>query len=173
VRLSASALIYTWKWGDTVLAEQSGIGRSTFVATAPPQYRDAQITCTVRSQDGSLIAEASTVIAPVDAAVRIYRTDPLMGPDFDHALSAGYVMTTAEEAFRGVGYYFAALPSFDWAVSGQSASNDREVTVRATGSGEGNATLSLAAANSSTNQSASLTLPVHFGAKKTSNIFGF
>jgi ribosomal protein L31 len=173
VRLAASTLVYTWKWGDKVLADQSGIGRSIFTAIAPVQYRDAQITCTVTSPDGSLIAEASTVIAPVDPIVRIYPDDALMGPNFNHALSGGYSMSADEEAFRGIGYFFGTPPSLAWSVNGQSVSSDQDVTVRTTGSGQGDANLSFTATNSDTHQEASLSLPVHFGAKKATNIFGF
>ncbi len=173
VRLPASSLVYTWKWGDKVLAEQSGIGRSILSATAPVQYRDAQITCTVTSVDGSLIAEASTVISPTTAIVRMYPVDALMGPDFDHALSGSYTMQADEEAFRGIAYFFGTKPSFAWSVNGQSASGDQDVTVRTTGSGEGVASLSLSVANSDTQQDAASELSVHFGAKKSANIFGF
>ncbi len=173
VRLAPSSLVYTWKWGDRVLAEQSGIGRSSFSATAPVQYRDAQITCTVSSPDGTLVAEASTVISPVSATVRIYPVDALMGPDFNHALLGNFTMNVDEEAFRGVAYYFGTPPSFAWSVNGQAASSDQDVTVRTTGSGEGTASLSLAATNNDTKQDASSALSVHFGAKKSNNIFGF
>jgi hypothetical protein len=171
-RINPSTLVYTWKWGDKVLADQSGIGRYILSVSAPVRYRDAQITVTVATVDSTVIAQSSTVVSPIDPVVRIYRNDPLMGPNFNRALSDGYSMTSQEEAFRGVAYYFGTLPSLSWAVNGQAASTDREVTVRATGSGEGNASLSLSASASATGQSASQALSVHFGAKKT-NIFGF
>lgn len=172
-RLAASSLVYTWKWGDKVLAEQSGIGRSTFSAIAPVQYRDAQITCTVTSADGSLIATASTVISPTNAVARMYPVDSLKGPDFDHAVTGTYVMSGDEAAFRGIAYFFGATPSLAWSVNGQSASTEQDVTVRTTGSGEGTASLSFAAKNTDTSQDASSALSVHFGAKKATNIFGF
>ncbi|MDB5195146.1 MAG: hypothetical protein JWO84_330 [Parcubacteria group bacterium] len=172
-RLSSSALVYNWKWGDKVLTDQSGIGRSILTATAPVQYRDAQITCTVTSQDGSLVAQASTVISPASAIVRVYPVDPLRGPDFDHALPASFSMSTEEQAFRAVAYFFGSTPSLAWAVNGASASNDQDVTVRTTGTGQGTASLSLTASSADTSQSASSELSINFGAKKASNIFGF
>lgn len=171
-RINPSSLSYTWKWGDKVLADQSGIGRSILSVSAPVRYRDAQITVTVATVDSTIVAQSSTLVSPVDPLVRIYRNDPLMGPNFNRALTDGYSMSSQEEAFRGVAYFFGTVPSLSWSVNGQSASTDREVTVRATGSGEGNATLSLNAKSSDTGISASQGLSVHFGAKKT-NIFGF
>jgi len=170
-RLDPSTLIYTWKLGDQVLQSSSGIGRSTLLAEAPVRYRDAQITVTVSSPDSSIIASASTVVSPVDPVTRIYHADALMGPDFDHALTGSYGMTSAEDAFRAVAYYFGTQPLFSWTVNGQSASNDRDVTVRSTGTGQGSATLLLTASGNRT-QTASARLPISFGSKKT-NIFGF
>ncbi len=172
VRLNPSTLIYTWKLGDQILKGDSGIGRSMLVATAPVRYRDAQVSVTVTNSDSTLVAQSATTISPVDPVSRVYHNDALMGPDFDHALSA-FIMTTQEEAFRVVPYYFATLPSLSWAVNGQSASNDADVTVRTTGSGKGTATLSLTAIDSATRQSSSASLPITFGARKSVNIFGF
>jgi hypothetical protein len=165
-------LVYTWKWGDKVLGDQSGIGRSVLDVVAPVRYRDAQITVTVTNADSTIVAESATVVSPADPVVLIYRSDALRGPDFDHALTTTYSMSDQEEAFRGVAYYFGTAPSLAWSVNGTSASNDREVTVRATGSGAGSASLSLSANNANTGQSASATLPINFGTK-TTNIFGF
>ncbi len=172
-RLSARSLIYTWKWGDQILAEQSGIGRSLLDVKAPVRYRDAQISVTVTNAEQSLIAEASTVISPVDPIIRIYPTDPLSGPNFDHALSGTFGMTAEEQAFRGVAYFFGAAPSLAWAVNSQAASGERDVTVRTTGTGAGTANLSLTAMLADTRQSITVRLPVSFGAKQSANIFGF
>lgn len=172
-RLSPSALIYTWKWGDQVLAEQSGIGRYLLDVKAPVRYRDADIRVTVTNAEQTLIAEAATVIAPVDPVVRIYPTDPLSGPNFDHALLGNYFMTGEEQAFRGVPYFFSAAPSLAWAVNSQAASGEGEVTVRTTGTGAGTANLSLTAMLAATRQSITARLPVSFGAKQSANIFGF
>ncbi|MGE5540836.1 MAG: hypothetical protein ACM3TU_00930 [Bacillota bacterium] len=171
-RINPAELVYTWRWGDQVLTDQSGIGRSVLTVTAPVRYRDADLSVTVTDQARTLVAEASTVISPVDPFARVYHTDPLMGPDFDHALSGQFVLKGEEDAFRGVAYFFGTTPSLSWAVNSQTLSSDQDVTVRTTGSGEGTATLSFSAQDSSGDQSASMHLPVKFGSKKP-NIFGF
>lgn len=173
-RLGAQNLVYTWKLGDKILADQSGIGRSVLTATAPVRYRDAQVSVTVTSPDNAnLVATAATTIAPVDPVIRIYRDDALMGPLFDHALTDSYTMGTGEESFRAVAYFFGAPPSLSWAVNDQVSSTDKDVTVRTTGSGAGIASLSLTATSPATNQTASNRLSVHFGAKSSFNLFGF
>jgi hypothetical protein len=172
-RLAANSLVYNWRWADKQLAEQSGIGRSTLTVTAPVQYRDAQITVDVSNTDGTLVAEASTVIKPEDPVARIYPNDPLLGPDFFHALSGSYTMNSDEEAFRGIAYFFGVQPALAWGVNGEPASSDPDVTVRTTGAGQGTANLSFSAQTPGSTQSVSLSLPVRFGAKKATNIFGF
>ena len=59
-RLPASSLVYTWRLGNRVLTDSSGIGKSTLLATAPVRYRNADITVTVTSPDNSLVGEAAT-----------------------------------------------------------------------------------------------------------------
>lgn len=172
-RIAPANLVYTWSWGDRVLAEYSGIGRSTLNLAAPVRYRDAEISVTVTDATSNLIASASTFISPVDAIARIYPTDPLSGPDFDHALSGRFGLSGEEAAFRGVGYFFGAKPSLTWSINSQPASNDNEVTVRTTGSGQGSAALSLTALESTAQQSATARLPVDFGTGRSFNIFGF
>ncbi len=172
-RIPASALVYTWKVGDRILTAESGIGRSVLIATAPMRYRDAQISVTVSNADSTIIAQSATTVSPVDPVARIYHNDALMGPDFDHAISGTYAMTAQEDAFRAVGYFFGKNPSLAWTVSGQSASNDQDVTVRTTGTGKGNAILALTASQSDTHQNISMQIPIAFGANKTFNIFGF
>jgi hypothetical protein len=172
-RLNPGTLIYTWRWGDQLLTDRSGIGRSTLEVTAPVRYRDADITVTVTNPDQTIVAESTTRVAAQDPLVRIYPADPLMGPDFDHALTGGFTLLGEEAAFRGVAYFFGAKPSLAWSINSQPASADREVTVRTTGNGQGSATLSLTALNSDTAQSATARLPVSFGGGRTNNIFGF
>jgi hypothetical protein len=171
-RLASSNLIYTWRWGDQLLAEQSGIGRSILTATAPVRYRDATLTVTVTNADQTLVAEASTLIAPVAPLARIYPTDPLQGVDFDHAVTGPFTLAGEEAAFHGVAYFFGGEPSLTWSVNSAPASSDKEVTVRTTGTGQGTASLMLTALLSATEQSATSRVPVTFGTEHT-NIFGF
>ena len=172
-RIPPQNLVYIWKFGNKILQENSGIGKSVLVATAPPRYRDAQLTVTVSSQDSTTVAEASTVVNPVDPIVRLYPNDPLFGPDFDHALSSTLALEGSEESFRGVAYFFGATPTLSWSVNNQPSGNEKDVTVRTTGTGPGTASLSFTASNSVTHQTVTRPLTVSFGGKKGTNLFGF
>ncbi|MBU2329843.1 hypothetical protein KKG57_00015, partial [Patescibacteria group bacterium] len=91
-KIPANSLVYTWRVGNRILTDASGTGRSSLVANAPVRYRNADITVTVTSADNSLVGEAKTTISAVDPITRIYRSDPLLGPNYDVALTGKYTM---------------------------------------------------------------------------------
>lgn len=171
-RLNPADLTYTWQFGDQTLQGESGIGRSILSASAPFRYRDAQITVTVASPDGSLVGEASTVISPVDPVIRIYQVDPLMGPLFERALSGSFTMTNTETTFEAVPYYFGQLPLLSWTLNSVPQSTGPTITARENGAGSGSASLSVNGKDDTALTSAQASLSVLFG-KSATNIFGF
>lgn len=171
-RLAPETLSYTWKVGDRVLHEESGIGRSVLAAAAPVRYRDANVTVTVTNQAKTIIAQANTTIAPVDAALRMYRNDPLLGVLYDTAITDTATLSGTEETFRAVPYYFGIAPDIAWTVNGTASGTEEDVTVRVTGSGAGTANLSVSAKRPEALQSASESVRLRFGAART-GIFGF
>lgn len=171
--ISADNLVYTWRNGEQVLQSASGIGKSVLTATAPVRYRDARITVTVTTQDRSIVAEASTLISPVDPVMRIYRNDPLLGPRFDTALPASLTLAGSEETFRAVPYHFSEAPAISWEVNDVPSDTDRDITVRPTGSGSGSAVLSASAKIASSLQAAEASMRVRFGEGGGLGLFGF
>ncbi len=174
VAMDPTKLVYQWKLGSQVLTSASGIGRSVLVATAPIRYRDAVITLTVTSPDSSVVAEAKTTITPVDPITRIYPYDPLLGPDYDHALTSAFSLSGTEASFRVVPYYFSAPPTIEWSVGGRAQGAQQDITVRSTGSGAGSATLEVRAKTTENLQSASSRTTLRFGEGASPfSIFGF
>lgn len=169
-RLSSASLVYTWKVGNRVLTDSSGIGRSTLIATAPVRYRNADISVTVTSPDNTLVGEAHTVVTPVDPIVRIYQNDPLLGPNFDVALADRFSMPDTEATFRAIGYFFAVPPVFSWTVNNTNNGTDKDITVRATGNGQGTARLGVTATEAASRRTAESKVTVDFG---TASGFGF
>ena len=171
-RIDPATLIYTWKFGDKILQEQSGIGKSVLTVTAPVRYRDAQITLTVTSPSNAVVAQAATIVSAGDQMLRVYRTDPLLGTLFEHALQGTYALPGTEESFTVVPYFFASAPILAWTVNGEASGGSKDITVRSTGSGAGSATLGISAKNVASHQNASGVLTVLFGSNRQS-IFGF
>ena len=170
--IDPSTLSYSWSLGDQALDSASGIGQSVLDATAPQKYRDATLTVLVTSPDNNLVAQAQTVISPVDPISRIYRNDPLLGPLYDYALADSYTMQGNEDTYLGVPYYFSGTPSIDWAVNGADSGTDPSITVRATGAGAGTADISFTANDVTSAITANSTLSVLFGKSNSLGILG-
>lgn len=168
-RIPASELVYTWKIGNKTLTDQSGIGKSTLTATAPVRYRDAEVSVTVATRAGTLVASDSVTVSPVDPYVRIYQDDPLADAWFSRALSGTFSLSGDEETFVVVPYFFSSVPTFEWILNGNPSGSGNHVTVRASG-GSGSAVLGANALGS--DYQARATLNVRFGENR-GGIFGF
>lgn len=169
-RLAPQNLVYTWRLGNRILTDSSGIGRSSLTATAPVRFRNADVSVTVTSPDNTLVGFARTTVSPVDPVARIYQNDPLLGPNFDTALEGRFSMEDTEATFRAVGYFFKVPPTFSWTVGGAVSGTDKDITVRSTGAGQGTAAIGLSALEPETRRSADSRFTVEFG---TGTGFGF
>jgi hypothetical protein len=170
--LDPSTLTYTWSLGDQELDSDSGVGKSVLDASAPQEYRDADVSVVVSSPDGNEIAEADTTISPTTPVTLIYKNDPLLGPLYDNALSNSVTMTDPEDTYRGVPYYFSDTPEVTWEVNGTPSATTDDITVRSSGTGTGTALLQFSAADSATDLSTDSTLSVNFGQTSSGGILG-
>ncbi len=173
--INPSQLVYTWKTGNQILQDASGIGRSTLIALAPLLYRDTDLSVTVSTQSGVGMGQASLAISPTEPSVVLYHDGPLLGPNFDSALGSDYTMSGTEDAFRAVPYFFGSIPALAWSVNGVENGSDPVVTVRTTGTGAGTSALSVTAnsVGSDTLSGASSEVNIHYGARaESTNIFG-
>ncbi len=168
--IPASSLVYTWKNGDQVLQDQSGIGKSVLTAVAPVRYRDTTLSVTVSSQDSSVVGYAEAAISPTDPFVFAYENDPLLGPRFENALPDTVSLTDSEKTYRAVPYFFASIPSIAWQVNGTPSQSGQDITVRPTGSGKGTALLGVTA--TAGDQLANTSFSVQFGSSQSTGIFG-
>ena len=171
-RIPASVLSYTWKAGDRVFTTESGIGKSVLLSEAPLRYRDATVSVVVKTQDGSVAAAASVVVAPVDPIVRMYENSPLLGPLFERAVESPFSMKEDEQGFIAVPYFFGATPGFTWSVNGTESGTEDTITVRAGGAGAGEAMLSVLAEGSGLFSSAGFSSLIRFGEESSGGFFG-
>lgn len=172
-RIAPQNLTYTWRLANRILTEESGIGRSVLVATAPIRYRDADVSVTVTNSDESVVGYARVTVAPASPVVYAYRSDPLLGVDFSTAITDAFTMMGEEESFRAIGYHFARTPAFSWTLNGDEAGTSQDLTVRTTSTTSGNARVELNAEDVAAGQGARASFTVNFGARRSGNIFGF
>ena len=171
-RVSASTLSYTWKEGDRTLTSESGIGKSVLLFKAPMRYRDTTVSVVAKTQDGLVAASATVAVAPVDPLVRVYENNPLLGPVFERAVGSSFSMKEDERSFLAVPYFFATMPGFIWSVNGAESGTEDAITVRAGGTGAGEATLSILVKESGLFSSAGFSSLVKFGEESSSGFFG-
>lgn len=173
---SASPTTYSYAWtvDGTQIANSSGIGKSAIIVASPLQYRSRDVSVTVTSSSGSLVGGASLSLSAMEPSIRIYENDPLLGIRYDRALSGTYSIDKAESTLYAVPFSLpttAGAPFIQWFLNGDSAQTGNSITLRPTGSGKGNASLSLvASAGDSTTANAVLSLI--FGATSGTNLFG-
>lgn len=174
VALPSDTLAYAWAVDGANIANASGIGKEALMVLSPPQYRQRSVSVRVQSQDGRLAGGASMSLSPVGPTVRIYENDPLLGIRFDRALSGNYAIGGAENTLYAAPFSLPTTrgaPILQWFLNGSAAQTGSAITLRPTGSGEGNASLSLvASAGNSTKATADLS--ISFGATASSNLFG-
>ncbi len=171
--LDPSALSYTWTVNGTQISSASGIGKDAIIVASPLQYRESTVSVAVANQSGSVTGCASFSLTVDEPVVRIYKNDPLLGILYDHALSNSYAITGTEASLYAAPFSFptsAAAPVLEWFLNGAAAQTGNSITLRPTGSGGGNASLSLVA-SSGDFLKATTNLSLSFGAQ-TSNPFG-
>lgn len=169
-RVAPSLLSYTWRLGNRILTEESGIGRSVLTATAPVRYRDADVSVTVTTADESITGYAEARVSPSSPVTRAYRTDPLLGIDLAHALTGALSLGAQEESFEAVPFFFGSVPRITWTLNGAAAGSDRKLTVRPDEGSSGKARVGYGAAAGS--ESDSDAFNVTFDATRK-GIFGF
>jgi len=172
--IDPASLSYAWTVEGVRIANSSGIGKSAVIVASPLQYRDRVVSVIVQSQAGTLVGGASLSLAPQEPSVRIYENDPLLGIRFEHALSTTYAITGTEASLYAAPFSFSltsGAPLLQWFLGGTAAQTGNLITLRPSGSGQGNASLSLTASVGAT-ITAVQNLTLSFGAKPSSNIFG-
>jgi hypothetical protein len=174
--IDPSTLSYTWTVDGAEIANSSGIGKTTVVVASPIQYRTRTVSVLIQSQSGSLVGQDSLELVPQEASMRLYENDPLLGIRFEHALSGSYAIPGTEASLYAAPFslpLIGGLPSITWFLNGDKVQTGSLITLRPTGKGQGNASLSVTAAgvgDSLTQIGTNLSLL--FGTKTSSNFFG-
>ena len=171
---SPTTYSYAWTVDGVQIANSSGIGKEAIIVASPLQYRARDVSVAVTNSSGVLIGGASLSLTALEPSVRIYQNDPLFGIRFDRALSDSYTIAGAETTLYAAPFSVpttGGAPLIQWFLNGSAAQDGASITLRPSGSGQGNASLSLVASSGGyTTATASISL--FFGAKPSTNFFG-
>ena len=147
---SPTTYSYAWTVDGVQIANSSGIGKEAIIVASPLQYRARDVSVAVTNSSGILIGGASLSLTALEPSVRIYQNDPLFGIRFDRALSDSYTIAGAETTLYAAPFSVpttGGAPLIQWFLNGSTAQDGASITLRPSGSGQGNASLSLVASS--------------------------
>lgn len=171
---SPTKYAYAWMVDGVRIANSSGIGKSAIIVASPLQYRSRTVSIVVTSPDESLVGGSSLSLSSEEPSVRLYENDSLLGIRYDRALSGSYRISGAEITLYAAPFSFPTTggnPFVQWFLNSSSAQTGTSITLRPTGSGKGNASLSLVASVGES-ITATTNLSLLFGAASGTNFFG-
>lgn len=171
---SPSAYSYLWTIDGTQIANSSGIGKSTIIVASPLQYRARKVSVVVTNPVDGLVGGAEISLSAMEPSVRIYENDSLLGIRYERAISGSYAINGSEATLYAAPFSLPATngqPSIQWFLNGDLAQSDKLITLRPTGRGNGNASLSLVASAGNFSR-ATEELSVSFGENSGTNFFG-
>lgn len=99
-------LIYTWKEGDTVIGDSSGLGRNLFVFRGEIPIRDKTVSVIVATIDGTQRASESLTVSPIAPRLLLFENHPLYGFRFERALMEGFELSGEETKIAAFPFYF-------------------------------------------------------------------
>lgn len=164
-QISSSALSYTWKIGNETL-KASGVGKNSVIIDSPLPYRENTVSVLVQNLQNTQTAQQAITLISGAPVVYIYKSNPLTGINYGHALSSVTSIGSVESTFAAVPYGFSltgGLPTITWFLNGDDVQTGPSLTVRPKGAGTGSATLSTLVNTASTNESGSAQIPLSFG----------
>lgn len=143
-RVPPSAIIFTWRKDGYVMANVSGLGKSSATIESPSLFESSTITVEARSADGLFTAQASAHITAREPVIMLYENSPLFGAMYHRALGSQSAFAEEEVSFVAEPYYADARTARDdklryrWRVSGNPIEGDperpHEITINARGS---------------------------------------
>jgi len=184
-RILPSALSYQWRLADEPVANQSGLGRSTFAMTGDQLQAGEDISVDVY-YGTKKVGRGQVFISSIEPQILFYQRDALRGVLYDAALPGAISLTGREITVQAEPFYFSTgaqrsgnIP-FAWTLNGASTSGPDSargiITLRQSGSGEGEAQLGVSIQNLVPDhfvQTASANLRLVFGSGGGNPILNF
>ena len=184
-RVAAQSLSYQWTRNDQALPAQSGLARST-LSFDGDQLQSGEGIAVKVYLGSSLVAQGAVAIPATQPQLRLYERNPLRGVLYDSALPSGISLTDKEITIAAQPYYFsntalrAGALKYAWELNGNEITGPDTargiLTLRQTGGGAGQSTLSAALQNTNDDQlvqAADTLITILFGQQASgSSLFG-
>jgi hypothetical protein len=184
-RVASQSLSYQWTRQDQALPAQSGLGRNTLQFDGDQLQPEEDIGVGVYF-GSSLVAQGAIAIPASQTQLKLYERNALRGVLYDAALPQGIALSDKEITIAAQPYYFsnqslkAGTLQYAWALDGNEITGPDSgrgiLTLRQTGSGSGQSTLTATLQNNMQDQlvqSAQTLITILFGGQAASgSLFG-
>ncbi|MEI6864007.1 MAG: hypothetical protein WCK46_01365 [Candidatus Adlerbacteria bacterium] len=178
-------LSFQWRRGDDLVTDASGLGRNSFAFQGDQLQTEEDISVKVYS--GTTAVGEGDIVVPASAPqVLMYNKDPLRGELLDEGMQNSVSLQQKEITLQAEPYFFSNTSVqrkalvYTWQLSGQETTGPNAaqgiLTLRQTGSGGGQADLSVSVQNTDTSkfvQSADASLQLLFGQQTGSALSSF
>lgn len=102
-----ASLVYNWKKNYQVAQAESGFGKNAYSFRVSYLNKNEKIGVVISAPDGTYAANKEVTIIPVATQILFYRTKPLEGPKYNHALEGTFLLTDTETTLLAEPYYFS------------------------------------------------------------------
>lgn len=136
-------ITYTWSRNGSVVPSVSGKGRNRATFPAPLLFSTDTLSITAESSDGTLHAEARTLVPSTDTLLQIYEEHPLFGTLYNRTLPRSSEIPEPEVTLAAFPLFADARSAGDsrlsylWTVNGARVPADPDepdkITIQATG----------------------------------------
>lgn len=134
--ISPNNLMYTWKKDGTVMNNESGYGKNTFLFIPTVIARPVEIRVEVTRPNSSVKGTAIVFATPTEPFIRFYEKNPLYGIQFQKSLMGTVEMKNSREiSITSVPYFYGTKNpyeglSYKWSLNGKLIDNDVLQTTR-------------------------------------------
>ncbi len=184
-RVAPQSLSFQWTRQDQAMPAQSGLGRNTLSFDGDQLQPQEEIGLKVYFGQ-NLVAQGGVIVPVSEPQLALYQRDSLRGVLYDTALPRGIMLNDKEITIVAQPYFFstpslaAGALEYAWTLDGDDTTGPDAargvLTLRQTGSGEGQANLAATLQNTNVDQliqSAQTMMQIVFGAQNTgASLFG-
>jgi len=127
-------LTYKWKKNGSVQESQSGYGKNTYTFISSIISRPLEVSVEVTSPNIQTVGFGSVNLFPREPELFFYEKKPLLGIQFEKAITGNYEMLSPEIMVVAYPYYFDANRIFGdliyrWSINGKSLEDNEPTQV--------------------------------------------
>ncbi len=144
-------LSYRWELEGFVLGSRSGKGKNTIYLSGEEVLMQDLLVLEVYSIDNRIKAKRGITLADYDPKIIFYEEDPLLGTNYDHAITGDFNLSRDEIVVRAIPYFFSTFDvlggglEYNWSLNNERLNDfkDSVITLRQGGDEGGVASLYL------------------------------